>query len=1131
MKFNSPRKLLAAAATAALGLLSIGTLVGVNAASAAEPFEVGAPATSKALDYENDRQSSAGRVEFVGSEKGTFSTSGLKGNFVPKFKITTNGTTVDAYCIEFYQGLETLQSHDGTIGSWSDFPGTNRFATSETVREQVSWIVHNSFPSISASALAANAGVASLTDNEARLITQAAIWHLTDGVDLHDVNVNNINPDGTGTMGWGIGAGAATAEIRDRLMVVYDYLTGPNPNHLMGERSVTAPSLSVSAPDNVVASAEGATLVGPFTVSTSAASASLTQPEGYPLVDANGNPIDATNVTNGESVYVQVPAGTPVGTSVSVNAEAQGWVLSSALFVSQNAEKNTHNQTLIISNSDNLGPTATAASTLADQPETDTPAPSTPVETTPPTPSPVDVTVSKVDLGGKELPGAQIEIRNTDGSAVTSWTSTDQPNIVSLTPGEYVFHETAAPEGYIVVTDITFTVDENGTVTITDLGVKDSLGENNTATGSGSTLTVTDKTAPTTPPTPSPVDVTVSKVDLGGKELPGAQIEIRNTDGSAVTSWTSTDQPNIVSLTPGEYVFHETAAPEGYIVVTDITFTVDENGTVTITDLGVKDSLGENNTATGGTGTLTVTDKTAPTTPVETPTTPVETSTPTPSTPVETPTTPAETSTPTPSTPVETPTTPAETPTPSPVDVTVSKVDLGGKELPGADIEIRTLDGNTVQAWTSTDQPNIVSLSPGEYVFHETSAPDGYVVVTDISFVVGENGNVSISSLGVKDSLGETNIATGSGSTLTVTDKAAPTTPVETPTSTPSTPVDTPSTTPSTPVETPTTTPSTPVDTPTSTPTTPVETPTATPSTPVETPTPTPSTPVETETPTPTPTETTPVDTPTPTESTPTTPELTVTTQAQETIEAGQTAHDVAIVNGTVDEGTTVSFELFKQDGDTATCTDATRVAKTDSVDVPAGDATDLKVNSPEVTIDEAGTYYWVETVTDKDGNIVHKGECGAVGETTTVTPTTPADTPTSTPAPTDTPTDTPAPTPTPTDTPTGTPTPSVPETCTTPTPGTPDETPGTPTESSTDRPTPTPCTPGGETPTPSESATSTPSEAPHSSETPDTTDKPGHSGLAHTGSEELVPLGAITIIVMAAGLMLLVASRKREQA
>lgn len=41
---------------------------------------------------------------------------------------------------------------------------------------------------------------------------------------------------------------------------------------------------------------------------------------------------------------------------------------------------------------------------------------------------------------------------------------------------------------------------------------------------------------------------------------------------------------------------------------------------------------------------------------------------------------------------------------------------------------------------------------------------------------------------------------------------------------------------------------------------------------------------------------------------------------------------------------------------------------------------------SDEVIFDRTGVYYWVETVTDAEGTILHRGICGAPDETTTVT-------------------------------------------------------------------------------------------------------------------------------------------------
>jgi hypothetical protein len=45
-----------------------------------------------------------------------------------------------------------------------------------------------------------------------------------------------------------------------------------------------------------------------------------------------------------------------------------------------------------------------------------------------------------------------------------------------------------------------------------------------------------------------------------------------------------------------------------------------------------------------------------------------------------------------------------------------------------------------------------------------------------------------------------------------------------------------------------------------------------------------------------------------------------------------------------------------------------------------------VSIASDEVIFDRVGTYYWVETVTDEDGTILHRGVCGAPDETTTVT-------------------------------------------------------------------------------------------------------------------------------------------------
>ena len=221
-----------------------------------------------------------------------------------------------------------------------------------------------------------------------------------------------------------------------------------------------------------------------------------------------------------------------------------------------------------------------------------------------------EVVFSKVNVGGEEIAGAKIQIKDAQGNAVKEWTSkAGQSEIIKLKAGTYIFHEEAAPNGYLKVTDITFEVDEQGKVT-----VKNANG--NEVKANENKLTVTDKTEPVVPPTPGEKEVLFSKVNVGGEEIAGAKIQIKDAQGQVVKEWTSkAGQSEIIKLKAGTYIFHEEAAPNGYLKVTDITFEVDEQGKVT-----VKNANGNEVKANGNK--LTVTDKTKSPTP-ETPWTPM----------------------------------------------------------------------------------------------------------------------------------------------------------------------------------------------------------------------------------------------------------------------------------------------------------------------------------------------------------------------------------------------------------------------------------------------------------------------------------------------------------------------------
>jgi len=291
-----------------------------------------------------------------------------------------------------------------------------------------------------------------------------------------------------------------------------------------------------------------------------------------------------------------------------------------------------------------------------------------------------EIEISKVNLGGEELEGAKIRISK-DGKEVESWTSTKTAKSLKLEAGEYVFHEISAPARYKVVTDITFTVDKDGNVTVT----------NDTTTGTktvvaGNKLVITDETITHS--------VEISKQNIAGENLANAKVTVTDKSGNVVTDVNGTKVEQFVTtkdnlklqLPAGEYTFVEDAAPAGYDVVSTFKFTVDTNGTVTTTSTDAK---------TNG-SVLTVVDQATKVVPKE-------------------------------------------------FKVAISKVGLGGVELAGADVTV-TKDGQEVDRWTSTTTSHELTLTEGTYVFHEISAPAGYKVVTDITFTVDKDGNVTVTN-------------------------------------------------------------------------------------------------------------------------------------------------------------------------------------------------------------------------------------------------------------------------------------------------------------------------------------------------------------------------------------------------
>lgn len=245
------------------------------------------------------------------------------------------------------------------------------------------------------------------------------------------------------------------------------------------------------------------------------------------------------------------------------------------------------------------------------------------------------VTMTKQDIGGNEVEGAELQVIDEDNNIVDEWTSTKEPHrINNLVEGKtYTLIEQYAPDGFVISNEIKFTV-------TTDKETQE--------------VKMIDKV------------LEISKQDIAGNELEGATLVVTNTKTkNIVDKWVSGKEPHKVNglIENEEYILHEEIVVDGYVKATDVKFTV---------------------TSDKETQKVIMIDKV----------------------------------------------------------LEVIKTDLvTGEEIEGAELKVIDEDGNVIDEWTSSKEPHkVVGLEENKtYKLVEITAPYGYEITEEIEFTVSED--------------------------------------------------------------------------------------------------------------------------------------------------------------------------------------------------------------------------------------------------------------------------------------------------------------------------------------------------------------------------------------------------------
>ena len=308
--------------------------------------------------------------------------------------------------------------------------------------------------------------------------------------------------------------------------------------------------------------------------------------------------------------------------------------------------------------------------------------------------------LSKTDIGGTQVNGANVQILNKDKEIVYEFVTGDEPlQIDGLKDGKYYFHEDLSPLGFALSNDIEFTVKDSEIQKVdmtdytADIAKVDEQGSYLKGVGlevvSEKTKNVVDKW-------------TTGQHIFDFRDEMTAKLENNETvsdmfisedDSTVLYKAVKTDKDDYMLMlqSNGEteyyfvdrngdetrhlvrnlindssYILRKTDVPEGYSTAEEQKFTLkDKNVSLTVINETIKTSW--------------------------------------------------------------------------------HKVDISGNELEGAHVRVTELDGTVIDEWISTKEPHTINgvlEKNKEYYFEETIAPDGYELAQKVKFKIDDTGKV-----------------------------------------------------------------------------------------------------------------------------------------------------------------------------------------------------------------------------------------------------------------------------------------------------------------------------------------------------------------------------------------------------